>query len=101
MEHFYCDMCGKPLLLDEDVRFEVKIEVYAAYDPMEITEEDLKEDLEEEIHEIIEEMEDMDEEELEEGVYKSFKFDLCATCHRIYLNDPLGISSRGRAFEEN
>jgi predicted PP-loop superfamily ATPase len=101
MEHLYCDMCGKPLLLDEDVRFEVKIEVYAAYDPMEITEEDLEEDFEEEIHELIEEMRDMDEEELEEGVYKSFKFDLCGACHKVYLKDPLGISTRGQGFAEN
>lgn len=101
MEHLYCDMCGKPLLLDEDVRYEVKIEVYAAYDPMEMTEEDLEEDFEEEIHELIEEMKDIDEDELEEGVYKSFKFDLCAACHKIYLQDPLDLGSRGRGFGEN
>ena len=37
-----CDLCGKTLLPDEDVRYIVRIEVFAAADPLELTEEDLK-----------------------------------------------------------
>ena len=89
MIHFTCDMCGKPLLTDEDVRYVVKIEVYAAYDPMEVTEDELDEDHLGEMSELIEHMEDMDPEELEDQVYRNFRYDLCPTCHRRYLRDPL------------
>lgn len=89
MIHYTCDMCGKPLLVEEEVRYEVKIEVYAAYDPMEITEEELAEDHLEEMRELVEEMEDMTTEEVEEGVYKKLRFDLCPSCKAIYLRDPL------------
>ena len=88
MIHFTCDMCGKPLLADEDVRYVVKVEAYAAYDPMEVTEDQLDEDPLSEMSEIIEQMEEMDPEELEDQVYKSFRFDLCPACHRRYLRDP-------------
>ena len=30
MVHYTCDMCGKPLLPDEDIRYVVKIEVHTA-----------------------------------------------------------------------
>ena len=102
MIHFTCDLCGKTLLADEDTRYVVKIEVYAAYDPMEIGEEDLREDHNDEIEELLDEMEDMDAEQIEDGVYKTFRFDLCPVCHEAYLKDPLGHGSRLRArFEHN
>jgi len=102
MIHFTCDMCGKTLLADEDTRFVVKVEVYAAYDPMEITEEDLREDHGDEISDLLAELEDADPEELENKVYKTFRFDLCPECHEAYLKDPLGRASRLRArFDGN
>jgi len=102
MVHYTCDVCGKPLLLDEQTRYVVKIEVFAAYDPMELTEEDLEQDYLEEIAELVERMKDIDPRKLEEGVYKSFRFDLCPACQKEYLKDPL----RGRInprinFNEN
>ena len=42
MNGISCDRCDKSLLVDEDVRYEVRIVVQAAYDPMEITREDLE-----------------------------------------------------------
>ena len=39
MQHFSCDLCGKELLPDVDRRYVVKIEVYAAHDPHELTDE--------------------------------------------------------------
>ena len=102
MLHFTCDMCGKDLLVNEDVRYVVKIEVYAAYDPMEITEEDLEKDHMEEISQLIEEMEDMDAEELEDGVYKSFRFDLCPMCQKKFIRNPLVRQPGTRlGFSEN
>ena len=91
MVHYTCDMCGKTLLSDEDVRYVVKIEVYAAYDPLEITEEDLNKDHKQEIADLLSNMDDMEAEELEEGVYKRLRFDLCAACQRRYLANPLAV----------
>ena len=102
MIHFTCDMCGKPLLTDEDVRYVVKVEVYAAYDPMEVTEDDLDENHLGAMSEIIEQMEGMDPDELEDQVYKSFRFDLCPACHQRYLEDPLFRHRRLRlGFHDN
>ena len=91
MVHYTCDMCGKTLLSDEDVRYVVKIEVYAAYDPLEITEEDLNKDHKQEIADLLSNMDDMEAEELEEGVYKRLRFDLCAACQRRYLANTLAV----------
>ena len=41
MDHLTCDRCGNGLLLDAPVRYEVRIEVKSAYDPLELTREDL------------------------------------------------------------
>jgi len=102
MIHFTCDLCGKTLDAADDTRYVVKVEVYAAYDPMEIREEDLQEDHSGEMRDLLAEMADLDPEELESQVYKTFRFDLCPTCHEAYLKDPLGKGMRLRArFEHN
>ena len=102
MDGLVCDRCGEGLLLNEDVRYRLSIEVQAAYDPMEITEEDLDQDHMEEIGQLLSEMEDMDPRELEDEVYKSFRYDLCSKCHKSYLKDPLGRESTRRFdFSEN
>ena len=102
MLHYSCDLCGKELLVEEDLRYVAKIEVYAAYDPLEITEEDLEEDHMEEISELIKQMDSMDEQELEDQVYKSFRFDLCPECHKKFLKDPLSRdAARSIDFSKN
>jgi hypothetical protein len=102
MVHYTCDMCGKTLLSDEDVRYVVKIEVFAAYDPMEITEEDLAKDHKQEIADLLAEMEDKDPDELEGQVYKTLRYDLCAACQRKYLENPLAVkSTRDLGWTEN
>lgn len=102
MLHYSCDLCGKELLVEEDLRYVAKIEVFAAYDPLEITEEDLEQDHMEEIGELLKQMEHMDEQELEDQVYKSFRFDLCPECHKKFLKDPLGReAARSIDFSKN
>jgi hypothetical protein len=96
MINFNCDMCGKPLLVDEDVRYVVKLEVFAAYDPMELVDEDLDKDHLEEMSHLIDKMEDMNEQDLEDQVYKNFRFDLCPTCRKNYVKDPLFKEARRR-----
>ena len=84
-----CDLCGKTLLLDEDVRYIVNIEVFAAYDPMELTEEDLEKDLDKELRELVERMKHMDPEKAQDSVHRRFRFDLCPACQKKYLKNPL------------
>ena len=45
MEGISCDRCGEGLLIDDDVRYIMRVEMVAAYDPMEITRQDLERDL--------------------------------------------------------
>ena len=90
---FCCDMCGKPLLVDSDVRYVAKIEVFAAYDPMELTADDLKQDHLKAMRELAQTLAKADPVELENQVYKSFAFDLCPTCQKQYLKNPLPPAS--------
>jgi hypothetical protein len=91
MGQFHCDRCGKGLLVDEDVRYEVRIEVKAGFDPPELTRADLEKDHAEEIRKLLAAMEGMDPQELEEQVYCLRSYDLCAACRREWLADPLGV----------
>lgn len=102
MVHYTCDMCGKPLLPEEDIRYVVKIEVYTACDAMEMDDE-----MDEEIGLGEEEDEGEDDKDdpagmLGTGEYKTFRFDLCTKCHEKYLQDPLFLKSWNRTrFSEN
>jgi len=87
MLHFTCDLCGKELRPEEDHRFVVKIEAYAAHDPAELTEEDLDEDHMEEISQLL--REDGDDTEVAAARH-NFRYDLCPECHKRFLRDPLG-----------
>jgi hypothetical protein len=89
MNHQTCDLCGQELLTKSKVRYEVRIEVKAAYDPLEITEEDLAHDLRAEIAKVLQQLRGISEEEAQNEVYRQFQFDLCAACQRRYVREPL------------
>ncbi len=89
MDHLTCDLCGKALLTAESVRYEVRIQVYAAYHPLELTPDDLRRDQRPEIHALLDRLRNADPTELEESVYKEFLFDLCMACQRRYVCAPL------------
>jgi hypothetical protein len=67
----------------------VKIEVKAAYDPLNFTEDDLAQSVRAEIAKLIQELEGISEEEAQNEVYRQFEFDLCAACQRRYVREPL------------
>ena len=85
MHGISCDRCGKGLLIEEDVRYEVGIVVKAAYDPMEMTPEDLARDHQAEMKRLLEQMKDLSAEEAQDQVYRTFKYDLCPPCQKKYL----------------
>lgn len=89
MDHLTCDRCGNGLLLDAPVRYEVRIEVKSAYDPLELTAEDLA-TAADELKRAVDAVKDLSAEQAQDEVYREFKFDLCRTCQKAYLKSPLG-----------
>jgi hypothetical protein len=87
MLHVTCDLCGKELQARDD-HFVVKIEVYAALSPTELTEEDLDADHMESLNEMLNELADQGAESLEPAS-RRLRYDLCPECRAHYLRDPL------------
>jgi hypothetical protein len=90
MVHVTCDLCGKDLRPGDDHCFVVKIEVFAAHDPSEITEADLDDDHMEAVSQLLREMEDDLDSVCLEPSSQNFRFDLCLECRRKFQRDPLG-----------
>jgi len=83
-----CDRCGQ-LIEEGALRYIAKIQVFAAYDPLNVDFEDTTCDHTNEIKEILKRCENLTEEELMQDVYVDFQFDLCRACQRAYIKDPL------------
>ena len=102
MLHVTCDLCGKVLRPGDDQHFVVKVEVFAAQDPAEITEADLDEDHMEAVSQLIRQMEAG---ECTDGVGPTshhLRYDLCPDCRQRYLRDPLSKDAVGKFdFSEN
>lgn len=98
MLHITCDICGKEITLGDDHRYVVKMEVFAAHDPAEITEADLDEDHMEAVSQLL-----RDEDNLADPAprYKNFRYDLCPECHKKFVRDPLGKEAQKFDFSEN
>jgi hypothetical protein len=101
MLHITCDSCGKELRAGEN-RYVVKIEVFAAHDPAELTEADLDEDHMEAVSQLIQQMEEVDVAEALEPASRHLRYDLCPECRKRYLRDPLSKESAQKFdFSEN
>ena len=85
MNRATCDSCGRELGRDSEVRYEVRIEVKAAYDPLEISAEDLEKDYRTEIAKLLRQLEGLSTTEAQNQVYRVFNFDLCLACQRRYI----------------
>jgi transcription initiation factor IIE alpha subunit len=84
-------MCGKSLLVDEDTRYIADLTVFAAYDVMEMTSEDLaRRDIKAEIRRTLERLQGRDQKEIEEEIFAQRRFDLCPSCRKRFLDDPFG-----------
>jgi hypothetical protein len=104
MLHVTCDLCGKELLPgDAHHRYVVKIEVFAAHDPAEITEADLEEDHMEAVSQLLREMEDnLADSEGVQPAYHNFRYDLCPECQKKFVRDPLNKETAQKFdFSEN
>ena len=86
-----CDRCGRPLEQGQ-LRYIARIEVLAAADPLEITLDDLLRDSRREMDALLEQCEHLTEEQLMRDVYVKFEFDLCRSCQKSYVTDPLSVA---------
>ena len=89
MLHVTCDGCGKQLR-QTDEHHVVKIEVFSARDPHELSEDDLDQDHLEAVAELLRQAEEADEELSPEPRSTQMRYDLCCACRKRYLRDPLG-----------
>ncbi|ADB17664.1 hypothetical protein Psta_2999 [Pirellula staleyi DSM 6068] len=86
MIHYSCDRC-KCVISADDLRYQVKMEIEAAMEPIEDHLLDADRDHLLEIDEILE------EEALggvSEEIYQKKRFDLCSKCFRKFMQNPLG-----------
>lgn len=90
MIHYTCDCCKRPLDVKNDTRYVVRLEVYAALDPMEDELDDDRDHLQE-INDIIESLDDEEiASEAGDQFYQHVRYDLCGECRKRFLSNPLG-----------
>lgn len=91
---YRCDGCGRELP-GNALRYTVKIDVQAAYDTLEVGLAELVHDHRAELLELIEKMRDLPPQKIEETVYKGLKLDLCPSCQRAFIANPLRFHPEG------
>lgn len=91
MIRYSCDLCKRDLDPQHDLRYVVKIEVFAAMDPA-IDEDDDNDHLEE-IQDILERLDDAEDDQIDDAVCQQLRFDLCPECRRKFAKNPLGRES--------
>jgi hypothetical protein len=95
MIHYSCDCC-KRSLDSEDLRYVVKMEVYAALDPAPLDDADNDRDHLQEIQEILQCSEDAADDQIGSDVYQQLRFDLCPECRKRFLKNPLARELSGK-----
>ena len=90
MIRYACDLCGRQLDPHDDLRYVVRLEVYAAFDPLPSAEQEDDRDHLQEVQDILEHMEDSESDQIGEEVYQQLRFDLCPECRKKFVKNPLG-----------
>ncbi|MGE0605888.1 MAG: hypothetical protein AB7O62_02090 [Pirellulales bacterium] len=91
MVHYTCDRCKREIDSDE-LRYTVKLEMSAAFDPLAADEQDDDRDHLREIQNILEQLDNSQEEEVCDEIHQEMKFDLCVECSRKVRKNPLGAA---------
>ena len=89
MLRYSCDLCKCELDPQHDLRYVVKMEVYAALAPVGTNDDDDCDHLQE-IQDVLEHLEDADDDAVGEDVYRQLRFDLCPECRKRFIENPLG-----------
>ena len=104
MIRYSCDLCKREIDPEHDLRYVVKVELYAAFDPAMAGDEDDDRDHLEEIQDILERMEDSEDDQIGDDVYQQLRFDLCPECRKKFLQNPLGreiVTAKAVGFSKN
>ena len=90
MIHYSCDRCKRVLEPHQDQRYVVNIAVQAVFEPPTI--DDLDDDRDH-LVEIEDELSttDLSDYQPDRDLYQQRRFDLCQSCYRKYLLNPLGM----------
>jgi hypothetical protein len=92
MVHYTCDGCKRTLDAQNDLRYVMKIEVYAAVDPLDLDDQEDRDNLDD-LHDMLEGVDDARADELDDAVYQQHRFDLCPECRKRFMKNPLGRKS--------
>jgi hypothetical protein len=98
MIQYSCDLCKRQLDPRVDLRYVVKIEVFASLDPTAVDDDEDDRDHLEEIQEALERLDDSCGDEIGADVYQQLRFDLCPECRRRFIRNPLGRGKAVKAF---
>ena len=101
MLHFTCDCCKRPINTKQNLRYTVRLEVYASLDA---TEDDLDDERDhlQEIQDILERLDDSEDDQLGEDIYQQQRFDLCSDCRKRFMQNPLGWTNPAQLnFSQN
>jgi len=90
MIRYSCDLCKRAIDPQEDLRYVIKMEVYAAFDPIASLEDEDDRDHLQEIQDILERLEESEDDRIGDDVYQQLRFDLCPECRKKFIENPLG-----------
>ncbi|MEQ8849838.1 hypothetical protein [Botrimarina sp.] len=103
MIHYTCDGCGRTINLDDETRYVVRLEVYAAIDDddapdvVDVVDE---EDHLDELEDLLERMDELDEDE-DQRLYRQARYDLCPQCRERFVRNPVGRGATRLGFSDN
>jgi hypothetical protein len=89
MIRYVCDLCKREMDPDEDLRYVVRMEIYAAFDPTAVAEENDDRDHLQEIQDILDRLEQTNADQVGDEVYQQLHFDLCPECRKRFVKNPL------------
>ena len=101
MIHYTCDCCKRSIDSESELRYVVRLEVYASLDS---NEDDVNDDRDhlQEIQDILERLDDADDQQICDDVYHQRRFDLCAECRKRFIENPLGrVAAHHLDFSQN
>lgn len=90
MIHYSCDRCGCPIGKGDSIRYVVKIEMEATLDFSEMDNFDDDQDCLLEMDGMLQKLEQEAACEEEPFIHQRKSFDLCPSCFRKYVKNPIG-----------
>ena len=90
MIHYSCDRCKRQINSVDEFRYTIRMEVRAALDFGDASQDEADQDHLMELHEILESAEDAESDFIDDDLYQQLRFDLCPSCYRKFMRNPVG-----------